>query len=310
MIEFQMQSTYSRGRITNPFDVAFVSRALDPRGRFTAGEAASLAKETCRISYNPGTYSLEVNGQSFKANYLDELVKAHPGRNILLDATTLDFPDILLIIRAYVEQRQEVCFSFLYAEPEEYQTSQFEDDNETPRFVLSDSFDERHRPIPGFFTGTTSERRPAWVVVFLGFEGDRLRRLVFDAEPEDKKQYNLVFGVPPYRTLWENHSLMENCHALSETERDDIFYAGANNPFSCFEVIKELHQAAKGPNAALELAPLGTKPAAIACAIFAGCHREIGIRYDYPKRSENRSTGIGRTHLFVVKADGAELGEF
>ncbi|MBC3862428.1 hypothetical protein H8K32_09990 [Undibacterium jejuense] len=310
MIEFQMQSTYVRDRCGDLFDVAFIAEPLDQRGEFTIEEAKYLARKTCKISYDPKTFILNIDDLTVRPNQLEKVVATYPALNVLLDATTLDFPDILLIIRAYVSQRKKVCFSFLYAEPEEYQTKPSEDENDAPHFVLSDSFEAEHHPIPGFTPLNRGNKSQAWITVFLGFEGRRLRNLIADAEAEDRKHYNLVFGVPPYRTVWENHSLIENCHVLDDIGRDDILYAGANNPFSCFNIIQKLYEATRNPSVVFELSPLGTKPAAIACAVFAGCHREVGIRYDYPKRSSGRTKGVGKVHLFVVQADGAELGEY
>ncbi|MNP82280.1 hypothetical protein D3C76_1808700 [compost metagenome] len=61
-------------------------------------------------------------------------------------------------------------------------------------------------------------------------------------------------------------------------------------------------------SSSFEVAPLGTKPAAIASALFAAEHRGVSVRYDYPRRSQGRSSGVGKVHLFTAWCDGGVGG--
>jgi hypothetical protein len=53
------------------------------------------------------------------------------------------------------------------------------------------------------------------------------------------------------------------------------------------------------------VAPIGTKPHAIAAALFAGWHDDVGLLYDHPKPRSGRSTRLGKIHLFEVLVGGS-----
>ncbi|WP_330212082.1 hypothetical protein [Pseudomonas sp. Z18(2022)] len=283
------------------YDVAFVGTVVDDRGAHCLSIATRAATKTLSVSYVPSEYKIHIDGRSWRANEVENIALEFPAKNILFDATTLDFPDLLLIIRGYLLRGEAVRFYFLYAEPHSYNSAT--GSKTRHEFQLSDSYASDYYPIPGFISLQTNPNSVGSVTVFVGFEGARLRNLIADSEPEVLKRFNIVFGIPPFKTEWETHSLMENASILLDQQVEEILYAGANNPYSCYEVLLMLYKT-RDYNSSFEVAPLGTKPAAIASALFAAEHRGVSVRYDYPRRSQGRSSGVGKVHLFTAWCDG------
>lgn len=52
------------------------------------------------------------------------------------------------------------------------------------------------------------------------------------------------------------------------------------------------------------LAPIGTKPHAIGAIIFLINKKEVGVNigltYDFPKKKENRTDGIGNIYEYLI----------
>ncbi|KOY01761.1 hypothetical protein [Pseudomonas nunensis] len=280
------------------YDVAFVGDVVDERGEHCLSVANITSSLVLDVKYVPAEYKICIAGTEWRANEVERIAQTFPAKNILFDATTLDFPDLLLIIKGYLKGgEKDVKFHFLYAEPLTYNSAaKMEGRHE---FKLSDSYAVDYFPIPGFIHLQTNPNNVGSVTVFVGFEGARLQNLIADSEPEISKRINVVFGIPPFNTEWETHSLMQNATVLQNEQIDEVLYAGANNPYSCYEIISMLYQARAG-NTSFEIAPLGTKPAAIAAALFAAETSGVSVRYDYPKRSKGRSSGVGKVHVFTA----------
>ena len=283
------------------YDRAFAGNPLDDRGRYSDNLIKTYSSNVHKATYKFEKYELEVDMCLWRANEMDKLAQSMPASSVLFDATTLNFPELLLLMRGYLLVKPEIEFGFIYAEPEIYRGIA-DIDNNPHAFMLSESVESKLQPIPGFSPLLRPSYMQSHVVVFLGFEGHRLTSLLADSEAELVRRYSIVFGIPPFKAQWETHSLMENADILSKSEIEDIYYAGANNPRSNYNLIVQLFNTLS-TSSILELAPLGTKPATIACALFAASHRGVGVRFDYPKQLPNRTQGIGRVHLFRVNAE-------
>ncbi|MEW4951539.1 hypothetical protein [Pseudomonas asiatica] len=279
------------------FDIAFVGEVVDDRGEYCKKIALECSRLVYEVKYDAKSFTLSVGAVSWLAHQVDKIPGVILGANILFDATTLDFPDMLLILRGYLSSSQETRFSFLYAEPASYSSRLNSENNHD--FNLADGYANDHYPIPGFINLQRSPDEVANVIAFVGFESHRLRSLIADAEGENPKRYNIVIGIPPFKTAWETHALMQNASVLLNAQIDEILYAGANNPYSCYAVLEMLYNS-RALNSSFEIAPLGTKPAGIAAALFAADKRGVSVRYDYPRRSKGRSEGIGKVHVFTA----------
>lgn len=282
------------------YDVAFIGKVVDERGQHCKDIASGCSKSLYYVEYDPENFTISIGDIQWKAHQVDCISSKIVAKNILFDATTLDFPDILLILRGYLSSHEPVTFNFLYAEPGSYNSVS----NAASRheFALADGYATDHYPIPGFVALQKKANDVANVTVFVGFESNRLRNLIADTEGENRKRFNVIVGIPPFKTDWETHSLMQNATVFVNEQVDEILYAGANNPYSCYEALEMLYNS-RATDSPFEVAPLGTKPATIAAALFAAGTRGVSVRYDYPTRSKGRSQGVGKLHLFTVWRD-------
>jgi hypothetical protein len=280
------------------YDIAFIGKPMDERGSKSIEKVnLSAAKALC-VNYDSDTFSLQVVDDSFPANGVGirSFLSKYSSKKILIDATTLDFPEILFLIRSYITLG--TCkIGFIYAEPSVYEKKEGLDSEDLHAFNLRDGY-SRFAPIPGF-TPMLSDSKKARLLAFVGFEATRLKRVLLEDEGDRIKEFSVVFGVPPFQASWEMHSYMQNASVLRETE--EVLFVGANNPRSAYNLISEVARASSSSNEVITLAPLGTKPMSIAVALFAAQYRNaVRVIYDYPKTRKNCTTGVARIHHFLV----------
>lgn len=283
------------------FDMAFFGREdLDDRSKFSAPQSRSLARRSALVSYNPLTFELTVDGDVFRADDLEDLPNKHPASSIVIDATTMEFPEIALILRAYrrMSHKPPRCV-FIYTEPEEYVRRPSGDAPAVgSAFDLTLEFRAKNA-IPTF-TPMLSGTNKAHLVAFLGFEGARLSRILGDDDGTFYTEVTVVFGIPPFQTNWDMHAFMANSR-LIEQHNPSVRFSGANDPRGAYLLLKEVHQGlrASGCNR-LAVAPFGTKPAAIGAALYCVDTDALRTVYDHPERKAGRTRGVHRTHWIEV----------
>ena len=283
------------------FDQAFYGREeLDDRSRYSAPTSRSLARSAALVHYDPFRFELTINGKAFRADDLEDIPRYFPAASIVIDATTMEFPEILLILRAYCRLAfGSMRCLFIYAEPAEY-VRRPAGESPTPgsAFDLSSSFRAKNA-IPAF-TPLLSGANKAHLVAFLGFEGARLLRVLSDDDGHFFSDVTVVFGTPPYQASWDMHALMANTR-LVEQFGPSVRFSGANNPRGAYLLLEEVHGGLSGsPCNRLAVAPFGTKPAAIGTALYCVERDQMRVVYDHPERKAGRTTGVHRTHWFEV----------
>lgn len=105
------------------YDVAFVGAVVDDRGSHCLSIATRAATKTLSVNYVPSEYKIHIDGRSWRANEVEKIALEFPAKNIIFDATTLDFLDQLLMIRGCLLQGEAIRFYFLYAEPNTYNSA-------------------------------------------------------------------------------------------------------------------------------------------------------------------------------------------
>lgn len=283
------------------FDMAFYGREdLDDRSRYSAPQSRNLARRTALVQYDPLAYELKVGDVVFREDELEDLPRKFPATSIVIDATTMEFPEIALILRAYRRMAFKAprCV-FIYTEPKEYVRRPA---NEDPRpgsaFDLTLAFRAKNA-IPTF-TPMLSGNKKAHLVAFLGFEGARLSRILSDDDSTFYTEITVAFGIPPFQATWDMHALMANTR-LIEQHGPSVRFSGANNPRGAFLLLQEVHRGLTGSTCnRLAVAPFGTKPAAIGAALYCVEADAMRVVYDHPERKTGRTTGVHRTHWFEV----------
>lgn len=282
------------------FDVAFYGRDdLDERSRHSAELARAVARRSYRVRYDPTTFTLSIDDQGFKVNDLEDVFRQFRARSLVLDATTLEFPEILYLLTAYRKQPNRTRCGFFYVEPEGYRQRP-ETMSVVPgnAFDLSESFLGNLQLPP--FTRMLSNHNKAHLVAFLGFEGDRLMRVLDADDGHFYERVSIVFGIPPFQPSWDLHALMANS-SLLERPNTNVMYCGANNPRAAYMLLKDAHVGmVSGPINRLSVAPFGTKPMALGAALFRLDHDILTPIYDHPVRKPNRTFGVHRRHWYEI----------
>lgn len=283
------------------FDIAFYGRDdLDERSKHSAKLTRSLARHQHLISYNPDTFELAVDDLKFKADNLQDLSRKFHATSIVLDATTLGFPEILLLLHAYYGLAFRPRCGFVYVEPERYKRR--EPDEIVARgaeFNLSSGFRAKNAIPP--FAVMLSGSQKAHLVSFLGFEGGRLARVLNDDDGHFFKQVTIVFGVPPFQATWDLHALMANHRLLGTGHGTQVRFCAANAPRAAFLLLQEAHRALPGSKSdRLAVAPFGTKPMALGAALYCVQANQLRVVYDHPVLVPGRTEGVHRTLWYEV----------
>ena len=283
------------------FDLAFYGNSeLDDRSRYSVGLSRSVARASHFVSYDPTTFTLKIDGKDFKADSLEDLPRTFRANSILIDATTMEFPEIVLVLHAYynglASGRRPKC-SFIYVEPERYTRKDPEEASvQGSAFNLSSEFRAKNA-LPPYACMLSGENK-AHLVAFLGFEGGRLARVLNDDDGHFFTQVTVVFGVPPFQATWDLHALMAN-HRILELNNANVRYCAANNPRAAYMLLKEAHQALPGGQSnRLAVAPFGTKPMALGAALYCVQASPLRVVYDHPVRMKGRTSGVHR-RIFV-----------
>jgi hypothetical protein len=284
------------------FDIAFYGREdLDDRSKFSAPLSRSLARRSALVQYDPLRFELKVDGISFRGDDLQDVVRHFPATSIVIDATTMEFPEIALILRAYRRLSfQPARCVFIYTEPAEYvRRPAGESPAPGSAFDLSLGFRAKNA-IPAF-TPLLSGGNKAHLVAFLGFEGARLLRVLNDDDGHFYTDVTVVFGTPPYQATWDMDALMANTRLIDQFS-PSVRFSGANNPRGAYLLLQEVDRGLDGsPCNRLAVAPFGTKPTAIGAALYCVEMDRMRVVYDHPERKAGRTRGVHRTHWLEVE---------
>lgn len=300
MIRFADMSRLPAGVNSTPerFDVVFVGTAVDDRGRHSLQIARNSAGSVVEVRYDPDTYKLHLGANEFRASDMNAIRQTYPQAMLLMDATSLDAVEMLLLIKAFLNDMDgRRRLGFVYAEPGRYMPADSSIGMDYA-FRFANSF-KGLKPVPGF-ANELRQDQSGRLVACLGFEADRLDRILQGDDDAFIKHVTLIFGVPPYRTTWEMHALLPHERVINERRTScELAFAGADNPKSAYEYLKESFRAI-GRDERLIIAPLGSKPSSIGMALFACCHDNIRLTYDFPERLEGRTEGVGAIHRYLV----------
>jgi hypothetical protein len=214
--------------------------------------------------------------------------------SLWIDITALAFGTWASIIRAALDA--QVVVSVAYAEPAEYTRST------SPLRGLRYNLSERTSglaPLPGFARIWAPPAADSILVPMLGFEGDRLQRVLEETDFDIRRTFPLL-GVPGFRPDYPFHSLDGNARSLDRAPlHRNIRLARANCPFEAFEAVEALRSQEHAVH--VTLAPIGTKPHALGALLQALRHPdETSIVYDHPVRSVRRTSGAASLCVYSL----------
>lgn len=240
-------------------------------------------------------------------NDQDQMINVATGETISLSSTraVLDFYASFSPTTIYIEVTGMSCrlaaplmkyaidngmdVRVVYSEPHGYLLDEFK--KEGVDHDLSESFDGVN-PLPGFAIVLPHRTEPIFVSM-LGFEGGRLKYLITTQQPTFDK-IRPVVGVPGYQIEYPFEAYWGNRNSLRTTKAwEHMEYAEANSIVDSYLILKKISFDNRNPN--MVIAPIGTKPHAIGAILYAIKNpMKVELLYDNPKRSLNRTDGIGR----------------
>lgn len=301
MIRFldMRQISVDASQMPESSDLVFVGEAVDDRGRCSLELARASGQTTIIVNYDPETFLLTLGDRIFRVSDLELVRQEFTGHRVLLDATTLDAVEILVLTRAFLNCEQPRLLSFLYAEPAKYLPCTDEIGMDIS-FSFADQF-RGLKAVPGYANELRADTKGR-LVACIGFEPDRLDRILQDDDGNFIHHTVLIFGIPAYRTSWEMLALLPHERIIGQNiNRCEVKFAGANNPKATFATLEHIVRAiAQNEGERLLVAPIGSKPSAIGVALFACCRDDIRLKYDFPIRLHDRTEGVGAIHRYLV----------
>ncbi|CQR16594.1 TPA: hypothetical protein ACPZOZ_003840 [Yersinia enterocolitica] len=281
------------------YDLFIYGEDIDERTSFVLNEVK--IRPQINIKYNNIKYDLIIDKSSFKLNNAFDYFKNKELKSILIDTTSLDFPDLLYTLDAINKSSKEIEITLIYVEPEQYkkQKSMFEEDEE---FILSDNKNS-FSALPLFaISNQTNINIKSTLISFLGFENFRLGQVL---EADDGANYSrlvALFSVPAYQAGWENKSLKKHTQYFKQLKTQLTLYPG-NNPYEVEKVLSKIYKGCEK----MVVVSLGTKPSAIGIITFLinnvrnnSLKKQLGAMYDYPIKTKNRSSGIGEIYIYEL----------
>lgn len=269
------------------------AESIDNRTTWSEQYIRARANDLTTVKYDRSSISISFNQQNFSINNLSAF--DIPDGKVLVDATSLQVPELLHIFRLLASNERD--FDVMYVQPTSY-TERKSTATGMYTFELSDD-------------GPGSEYLPPFVnfafdstlFVCLGYEGHRFGALI-NSESFSTPHVKGLLGIPPFSVGMEHKSLSANYeHILSLLSSPDssISVCGANDPLKALNLIEQAHVAAKYERRQFSVAPIGTKPTAVAALIYAINTPQVALIYDFVQKKKGRTSGKDIVHLWSMK---------
>jgi hypothetical protein len=208
-------------------------------------------------------------------------------RSVAVDITSLQHAAIMCVVKLLMAATPGELFA-VYAEPANYERHSVLDD-----FRFSSKF-LGNKSVPLF--AKTQRNTERTIAAFIGFEGERVSRLLEDRE--NVTRLIPVLGFPAYRPGWNTISLASAGRVIKSFDAFSMIRScAAVSVGEAYRVLTEIRGIEE--NRPLIVAPLGTRPHTLAAALFVCRNSEdTRLAYDHPVETAPRSKGIGATHAY------------
>lgn len=178
---------------------------------------------------------------------------------------------------------------FGYTEPGEY----YRDERE--KFDLKNS-PLGYEEIPGLESLGDITGQCDWIV-FFGFEGSRLMRMV-DEAPITKNTIIPFISIPAMQVGWHNFALDSNMDffELHKANSESIEYVSATNPFEVYRRLEKIQKENMGIR--LVISPLSTKPVILGTLMHTLENCNNMILFDNPYQEETNTYACGTSFFY------------
>ena len=98
------------------YDIVFHGEIVDDRGGRLLDKIRDKDISVYQVRYDSHNFSLILNNVGYPVNDMAKWFSSVAGKNILIDVTTLDFPEILYLIHWINDASSSSCIDALYIE--------------------------------------------------------------------------------------------------------------------------------------------------------------------------------------------------
>lgn len=299
-IEFTNISSYSSIEevvLSHSHILALHGTPIDERGEAALQILQQFNIDMLYLKYNESKFNFTADTTSYTIKDFYTFIHSYDKENIIIEATTLSFAEVLYVLSAALKNETIKNIQILYIEPKEYK---FKNSSITTHdeFELSEKF-QQFPPLPGFTIN--AEHKNVELIAFLGFEKNRLGQ-IFTLDETTYTKFTPIIPLPGFLPGWENRTI--DNHLKFFTPKyffTELKYVSANNPYQSYKLLDKLSQTKEN----FRVAPIGTKPNAIGCAVFLVNNEDqdnnYGALFDFPVKTPKRSNGIGKSHIYNLK---------
>lgn len=209
-------------------------------------------------------------------------------KSVLLDMSSLDHVLIMFLTKQLVQQVVPRSLFATYIRPERYV-------NQVGSIGISLSTQvQAIAAVPSFNRRDLGDQT---LCAFLGFEGIRLKNVLETVH--NVERFIPIIAFPSGTPQWYNVAMWNSMDTLQSECNDPYVYKCCSE--SIFDAVDILEQHIR-VNEKVVLAPLGTRPHSMACALFACKHPHTRIIYDYVVEHQHRAIGISEITVYHLSA--------
>ena len=209
-------------------------------------------------------------------------------KNVLLDMSSLDNVLIMFFTKQLLTKVMPRSLFASYIRPQGYINQSGDVGTALSEQLLA------VESVPGF---AKRENKNQTLCAFLGFEGIRLKSVLETVHVFDRLIPIVAFpsGSPEWYnvTMWNSMDVIQ-----SEARNLSVYKCFSESVFDAVELLDETIS----QDETVVLAPLGTRPHSMACAIFACQHQATRIVYDFAVEHSHRAIGIAEIRIYHLSS--------
>lgn len=226
-----------------------------------------------------------------------EKIEIEEGKRICIDSTGFIIPHLLYLIQ-YLKRKGITAFDILYSEPRQYEKGE------------ATEFTKRvghTRPIVGYSAISKDVEGEDTLIIFVGFNDEMVSNV---AREKSKSKHKYLFtGFPSLQADMYQQNLIQLNKSVETIGESHVHYckAPAYDPFVTAKKLQDIIDIRLRKHDLvnyIHIAPLSTKPMAIAAAIVYLNNPDAPIDIIYPSAEEyksHHSIGIKRTWKYTLE---------
>jgi len=281
------------------WDLSYIGEAIDERGIKALEYITLNSSKIVSFEYIPKEFKIRFDSEIFDKDDIGKYLSDIIGKKILIDSTTLNFAEILILTQALMEVGIKEM-DILYVEPVKYKRKNKGLDILHKRdFELSEGI-IGYEAIPGHALLVTNEVTQR-VVFLCGFEAERIDRALEDSQISGTN-CSCIFGVPAFSPGFEMDSFDNNISVIKERKiSGGINFCGATNPLAVMQTLDEMFNGLD-EDEQMFVVPLATKPMNIGACLFllSKPKNKVAVLYDHPREVKGKAIEIASWHLFNI----------